>query len=165
MSQQQAPKPQLPLPTSWVERIFEKLGKTYGRDFLARWDGFDADAMDEVKHDWAEELSGFHEQPDAIAHALAHLPAKAPNVIEFRQLCRSTPQPSFKQLPRPAQDLQKVAEVVGHVKTKLSKFPQREPKQWARDLKARHDGGEKLAAHQITAYRQALGMEGRQSWQ
>lgn len=165
MNQQQAPKPQRPLPTSWVERIFEKLGKTYGRDFLSRWDGFDADAMDEVKHDWAEELSGFHEQPDAIAHALAHLPAKAPNVIEFRQLCRGAPKPEFKQLPRPTQDPQMVAEVVGVVKQKLTQMPKLDPKDWARKLKSRHDKGEKLAAHQITAYRQALGMEGRQSWQ
>lgn len=34
-----------------------------------------------------------------------------------------------------------------------------------RDLKARHERGEKLGPHQITAYRQALGMEGRMPWQ
>ena len=43
----------------WVEKIFEKLGVTYGRDFLARWDGFDADAMAAVKYDWCMELGGF----------------------------------------------------------------------------------------------------------
>lgn len=165
MNQQQTINPHRVLPMPWVDKIFEKLGLTYGRDFLARWDGFDADAMLEVKHDWSMELGGFFDQPDSIAHALAHLPAKAPNVIEFRQLCRSTPRSDFKQLPRPSQDPQKVAEVLGHVKKKLSKFPQRDPKQWARDLKARYDKGEKLGAHQIVAFRQALGHEGRQSWQ
>lgn len=165
MNQQQPAKPQRALPMPWVDKIFEKLGMTYGRDFLARWDGFDADAMLDVKRDWSMELGGFFDQPDAIAYALAHLPAKPLNVIEFRQICRGAPKPEFKQLPRPTQDPQKVAEVVNVVKTKLSKFPQREPKQWARDLKARHDRGEKLGGHQINAYRQALGHEGRQSWQ
>lgn len=165
MNQQQSTKHQLPLPMPWVEKIFEKLSMTYGRDFLSRWDGFDAEAMLEVKRDWGVELSGFFEQPDAIAHALAHLPAKAPNVIEFRQLCRGAPAPEFKQLPRPAQDPEKVAEVMGVVKSKLTQLPAIDPKDWARKLKDRHDKGEKLAGHQVIAYRQALGMEGRQSWQ
>lgn len=165
MSQQQATKPPRALPMPWVDKIFEKLGVTYGRDFLSRWDGFDADAMVDVQRDWSMELGGFFDQPDAIAHALAHLPAKAPNVIEFRQLCRGAPKPEFKQLPRPTQDPQAVAEVVGVVKNKLTKLPAVDPKDWARKLKARDERGEKLGAHQITAYRQALGMEGRQSWQ
>lgn len=165
MSQQQTAKPQGALPMPWVDRIFEKLGVTYGRDFLARWDGFSEESMLAVKHDWSVELGGFWDFPDAIAYGLAHLPAKAINVIEFRQLCRMAPKPEFKQLPRPAQDPQKVAEVVNVVKSKLSKFPARDPKQWARDLKARSDRGEKLGGHQINAFRQALGLEGRQSWQ
>lgn len=165
MSQPQTKRAVGPLPMPWVSRIFEKLSMTYGRDFLSRWDGFSEESMLEVKAYWAEELSGFVEQPDAIAHALAHLPAKAPNVIEFRQLCRMAPKPEFKQLPRPTQDPQAVAEVVGVVKSKLSKLPEIDPKGWAKKLKARHERGEKLGAHQISAYRQALGMEGRQSWQ
>jgi hypothetical protein len=165
MSQQQSSNPARALPMHWVEKIFEKLSVTYGRDFLARWDGFKDEAMLDVKRDWAMELGGFIEQPDAISHALAHLPAKAPNVLEFRQLCRSAPKPEFKQLPRPAQDPQKVAEVVGVVKSKLTQLPAVEPKAWARKLKARHDRGEKLAPHQIAAYRKALGMEGHQAWQ
>lgn len=165
MNQQQSSKSVRALPMPWVEKIFEKLSMTYGREFLARWDGFKEEAMLEVKQDWGMELGGFFDQPDAISHALAHLPAKAPNVIEFRQLCRSAPKPQFKQLPRPAQDPQKVAEVMGVVKSKLTKLPALDPKDWARKLKARHEKGEKLAPHQITAYRQALGFEGRQSWQ
>jgi len=54
---------------------------------------------------------------------------------------------------------------VGVVKSKLTQLPAVEPKAWARKLKARHDSGEKLALHQIAAYRQALGMEGHQAWQ
>ncbi|MBF6631845.1 MAG: hypothetical protein ITG01_11950 [Comamonas sp.] len=161
MSQQQVPKQARPLPMPWVDKIFEKLGKTYGRDFLARWDGFEADAMTEVKQDWGDELGGFIDQPDAIAHALAHLPVKAPNVIEFRQLCRGAPKPEFKQLPRPTQDPNLVAEVVGVVKSKLTHLPKLDPKDWARKLKARHERGEKLGAHQISAYRQALGIRAK----
>lgn len=55
--------------------------------------------------------------------------------------------------------------VLEHIQRTQVAKPERDPKQWARDLKARHERGEKLAAHQITAYRQALGMEGRMPWQ
>ncbi|MDH0363451.1 hypothetical protein [Comamonas aquatica] len=165
MTQQQTTNQHRVLPLPWVEKIFEKLGVTYGRDFLARWDGFDADAMAAVKYDWCMELGGFFDKPDAIAYGLAHLPAKSPNVLEFRDICRRAPQPELKKLPRPVQDPQAVADVVGVVKSKLTKLPAVDPKGWALKLKARHERGEKLGSHQVHAYRQALGLDGRQSWQ
>lgn len=146
--------------TNPLDMLFSTLWATYG----ATWVRSQGDApMADIKTVWADHLSGF--TMGDIKYALSHLPTKCPNVLEFRDLCRAAPKVEQKQLPRPAQDPQKVAEVVSHVKTKLSKFPQREPKQWARDLKARYDRGEKLGGHQINAYRQALGLEGRQSWQ
>ena len=55
--------------------------------------------------------------------------------------------------------------MVGAVKQKLGGLPVKDPKDWARKLKARHERGEKLGGHQIAAYRQALGLEGHQAWQ
>lgn len=146
--------------TSPLEKLFSTMWATYG----AAWVRSQGDApMADIKAVWAEHLSGF--TLGDIKYALSHLPSKCPNVLEFRDLCRAAPQKQLPKLDAPRADPSKVAEVVSHVKTKLSKFPQRDPKQWARDLKARHDRGEKLGAHQITAFRQALGHEGRQSWQ
>lgn len=90
------------LPTAWVEKIFRKLTLTYGRDFTARWEGQDTSA---VIDDWAEELSGFVNWPEAIAWALKNLPeGKPPTVIEFRAMCFKAPKPERPQLPSPAAD-------------------------------------------------------------
>lgn len=146
--------------TSPLGLLFSELWAIYG----AAWMRSHGDApLADTKAVWRKHLDGF--TAGDIKYALSHLPTKCPNVLEFRDLCRAAPKAEQKQLPRPAQDPQKVAEVVNVVKSKLSKFPARDPKQWARDLKARHDRGEKLGGHQINAFRQALGFEGRQSWQ
>lgn len=146
--------------TNPLDMLFSKLGAIYG----AAWDrSHGVTPIADIKTVWADHLSGF--SVGDIKYALSHLPTKCPNVLEFRQICRGAPKPEFKQLPRPTQDPSVVAEVVGVVKSKLTNLPVQDPKGWARKLKARHEKGEKLAAHQINAYRQALGMEGRQSWQ
>lgn len=152
------------LSTEVIDRLFSRMAATYG----ASWDrSLGSAPLAEIKAAWAHELGGFagKEKLQDVAWALENLPEKVPNVIEFRALCRRAPQPEFKQLPAPTQDPKLVAEVVNVVKSKLTQLPAVDPKDWARKLKARHDKGEKLASHQITAYRQALGFEGRQSWQ
>lgn len=88
------------LPLAWVEKIFRKLTLTYGRDFMARWEGQE---ITDVIDDWAEELSGFVKWPEAIAWALKNLPdGKPPTVIEFRALCFKAPKPERVALPEPA---------------------------------------------------------------
>lgn len=85
------------LPLAWVEKVFRKLTLTYGRDFMARWEGQE---INDVIEDWAEELSGFVNWPEAIAWALKNLPeGKAPTVIEFRAICFKAPRPDRLQLP------------------------------------------------------------------
>ncbi len=84
-----------------VDMIFTKLSLVYGRDFLSRWEGIDLDA---VKADWAHELGGLLNKPQAIKHALTHLPAKPPNVVEFSKLCLSMPEDTTKALPLPKID-------------------------------------------------------------
>lgn len=78
-----------------IDRLFERLAATYGRDFLARYEGV-ADAA--VKAAWAHELAGFGERLRDIAWALEHLPHRAPNAIEFRALCRMAPAPDVPHL-------------------------------------------------------------------
>ena len=76
------------MPSSWVDKIFQKLTLVYGRDFLGRWEGV---PLEEVKADWGHELNGYENAPQAIAYALQNLPPKAPTVLEFRAICRSAP--------------------------------------------------------------------------
>lgn len=90
------------LPVAWVEKVFRKLTLTYGRDFMSRWEGQE---INDVIDDWAEELSGFVNWPEAIAWALKNLPeGKPPTVIEFRSLCFKAPKPDRVALPEPAAD-------------------------------------------------------------
>ena len=90
------------LPLAWVEKIFRKLTLVYGRDFTARWEGQETI---HVIEDWAEELAGFVNWPEAIAWALKSLPeGKPPTVIEFRALCFKAPKPERLALPEPAAD-------------------------------------------------------------
>ena len=144
-----------------IDKLFMTLAATYG----SAWDrSLGIAPVDEVKAIWRKHLTGF--VSGDIKYALDHLPSKCPNVLEFRDLCRAAPRAELlKVTHQPKPDPEKVAEVVGVVKSKLTQLPKADPKDWARKLKARHDKGEKLAAHQIAAYRQALGFEGRQSWQ
>lgn len=103
-----------PLPASWVDRIFAKLIGVYGQEFLGKFtlmaDGSNM-GLEIAKRTWAQDLAGFGDQPTegggvdtsgglAIAYALEHLPEKAPNLIEFRALCRQAPKAELPKLER-----------------------------------------------------------------
>lgn len=135
------------LPTKAVDRLFERLGVTYGAQWHRMWDGM---PIADVKSSWAHEL-GAYSQPEkmaAIAWALENLPERCPNVIEFRNLCRQAPMPEAPRLPEPKADPERV-------RTELAKL--REPakaavrvstdgKDWARRLVARAEAGDKVPA-------------------
>jgi hypothetical protein len=103
-----------PSRSSVVDLIFTKCSLVYGRDFLSRWEGIDLDA---VKADWVHELGGLLDKPQAIRHALMHLPARAPNVVEFAKLCISM-QDAYTALPPPKAN----EEIVAHVKERLAEI-------------------------------------------
>lgn len=91
------------LPIAWVERIFSKLQGVYGYGFTSKFatglvNGTDA-GIENAKQVWAEELGNFLDMPEAIAYALAHLPEKAPNVIEFAAIARHAPKKEQLALP------------------------------------------------------------------
>lgn len=145
-----------------IDAIFGRMAVRYGTEWLRKWEGVD---MAAVKADWKHELKGFSTNLEPLRYALKHLPVKCPTVAEFRSVANSCPPPEFKQLPAPHAKPELAKQVVGAVKQKLGGLPVKDPKDWARKLKARHERGEKLGGHQIAAYRQALGLEGHQAWQ
>lgn len=125
------------LPSAWVDRIFEKLSLVYGTGFTRRWDGLDAA---KVKADWAHELRGLAQAPQAIAHGLAHLPTDSPpTVLQFRQLCQRAPQMPAPELPSPPPDPQRVAQALAQMSQHRQTPGQRDPKAWAWALKAREE--------------------------
>ena len=147
------------LPLPWVDRIFDKLMLTYGRDFTGRWEGL---PMSSVKADWSHELSGFEAHPEAIRHALLSVnPAKSPTVLEFRNLAANAPKMAEKQLPMPPQDMAFVNSVLASVNRDRQAVGM---KDWANALKARHAAGDRLSDNQVRCYKNALGLHegGRQ---
>jgi hypothetical protein len=123
-----------------VNRIFERLATTYGRDFAARWEGLDQNA---VKSSWAYELAGFANSLDSIAWAVENLPERAPNVIEFRNLCRRAPAKEAPRLESPKFDPAIAAMVFDGLKAKpVGKF---DHKAWAPRIIERHKAGAKIS--------------------
>jgi len=141
------------LPSSWVDRIFDKLTLVYGHHFLGRWSGLD---LDKVKADWGHELDGFERVPEGIKHALSHLPpGEPPTVLQFRELCRRAPAPEYKALPLPKPD-PKIAAIA---LSALKRPAHRGPKAWAWDLKEREERGSGLTKAQRDMWRGALAAE------
>lgn len=87
----------MPLPASWVDHLFAKLGVRYGAAFMRQWPDTDPDL---VKADWAEVLDGV--RGESISYALRYLPEKPPNAIQFRDICRRAPEPEVQRLAAPA---------------------------------------------------------------
>lgn len=139
-----------------VDLIFAKCTLVYGRDFLARWEGLD---IVEVKLDWQRELQGWLQNPPAIRHALEHLPpGRAPDVLQFRDLCRRRPTADTPALPPPAvrADPQRVRAEVARLKALRSTAG---PRAWARRLQERDRHGETMTPTQRAMYRAALGIQ------
>lgn len=143
------------LPTPWVEKIFKKLTICYGRDFAGRWEGLE---INDVIDDWAEELSGFKNWPEAISWALQNLPAgKPPTVLEFRAICFKAPKPDRKTLPEPVADKSRVdAEL-----KKLSNPPIfNRYTDWIQDGLARLESGAKVSPTVAAMIRDAASAKG-----
>ncbi len=142
----------LPLPA--IDRLFERLTATYGRQFLMLYEGLD---INTVKSVWAHELSGYAANLKAIAWALESLPERAPNAIEFRALCRRAPAeeaPRIEHQPasraRVRTELAKLAPVLASMGGGIDK------RDWARRILARHDAGERVRSYSLNLARAAL---------
>lgn len=143
-----------------IERLFERLTLTYGREFAAQWDGL---PIAEVKTLWSNELGHYAGRLEAIAWALENLPERAPNVVEFRNLCRRAPAPEAPMLPAPKADPQRLsaelAKLRGVIAAPHNPPARIDPRGWARRILARHEAGDKLPAVSVRFAREALGLE------
>lgn len=145
------------LPTKAVDRLFERLAATYGAAWTRQW----ADVpLSDVKTAWAHELAGYASETSlkAVAWALENLPERAPNVIEFRAICRRAPAPELPRLPEPKAD-------PGRLKRELSRLVDIrakvassgvDHKAWAKSLIARDASGEKVRPISLRFAREAL---------
>jgi hypothetical protein len=73
------------IPSSWVERLFDRMLLTYGKKFTDQWGGADPDKL--IAH-WAQELGGFSNEE--IKRGYDHLEARdwPPTLPEFKKMCR-----------------------------------------------------------------------------
>ena len=150
-------------PLKAVDRLFDRLALTYGAEWSGKWR--DVDEV-QLKSMWAHELSAFSESLKAIGWALENLPAKCPNLIEFKNLCRQAPREMMVALDAPKADrsivdaeMAKIA--ASALKPKTDEHGRVDYLAWAKRLKARHDNGEKLGTYQIFCFRKALGIEAK----
>lgn len=132
------------LPLKTVERLFDRLAATYGREWMQRWEGLDDKA---VKALWGHELAPYATRLHSIAWALENLPERAPNAIQFRNLCRQAPAP-VEELPAlPAPNPERMKQEMAKLGHTAAKPPTRDPghhKAWAHRIVARHQAGEKI---------------------
>ena len=139
-----------PLPPKVIEFLFEQMALSYGSRLSLLWGGIEPA---KVKAHWAQELS--HCTPAALRHGLDHLhESNPPTLGEFKRLCRGAPSLctlaiTDRTMARP----EVVAKIVGALKR-----PTFSPmsKQWAVDLCAREEAGERLSFAQQDAWRAAL---------
>jgi len=127
------------LPPEWVERIFKRMSLEYGSRLGSLWAGLDPE---EVKAHWARELGGYVSAPQALAHALDHMPEdRPPTLPEFRRLCRGAPVPAVIALPAPAVDGAKVSAALASARAAVVASGSRS---WAERLRERQAAGERL---------------------
>lgn len=148
-----------------TDRLFSRLIATYGNDFLRRWEGQNELA---VKACWSHELAGYAGGCDRmlpIKWALENLPEKAPNVIEFRNLCRRAPMPEVPRLEAPKADPVRVQAVLSKLAplreacASESRARSSDGRDWARKIVKRHESGERVNLYPLRMARQALGLE------
>jgi hypothetical protein len=82
-----------------IDRLFARLLLRYGAQWMRMWEGID---MDAVKAEWADELSVYATNLDAIAYGLDHLPPDfPPNIAQFKAICNRRPDAPTLALPSP----------------------------------------------------------------
>lgn len=131
------------LPLEIVDRLIERLAATYGSDWVRKWSGFEPAA---VKTIWANELESFS-RPSAwhrIDWALANLPERCPNAIEFKRLCFLAPAGEERQLPAPAADPAKVAAEL-QKQEEIRRRPRSPNRDWHLAILARHKAGANIS--------------------
>jgi hypothetical protein len=139
-----------------IDRLFERLAATYGSAWSRQWSDV---PLADVKTAWAHELSGYGGRLEVLAWALENLPERAPNIIEFRNLCRRSPAPEAPRLPEPKADPERLARELSKLqdlKQSVSKASKVDNKAWAKKILQRHADGEKTNPTSIRFAKEAL---------
>lgn len=142
-----------PTPPEVIDRLFSRLAATYGAEWTRQWAGV---PMTDVKTAWGHELSGYMRNLAAIAHALDNLPDRCPNVIQFRNLCRSAPARAVPVIEAPKASPERVATELAKLAPATAKTDGRE---WARRIIGRHEQGDKIRPHSLSMARSALRLD------
>lgn len=144
------------LPLQAIDRLFDRLVTTYGRQFSAMYEGVDLNA---VKLTWAHELAGYAGSLRSIAWALEHLPERVPNVIAFRNLCRQAPQAGAPRIAAPAANTETVVAELARLaplRAAMASTVRAAPKEWAHRIVAQHAAGQSVRPISLRFARQAL---------
>lgn len=153
-----------------VRKLFVLLHGAYGSLFLSKYaTGEKSEAGGDkgvaaAMLVWDAALSRF--TPDVIEtgakRLMAESPEFAPNLPQLEKVCEAiTPRKTYAEeaglprLPAPAP--------AAPLKVDFRK--QNDGKDWARSILARAEAGDKVRPYTLLSARQALGMEGRMSWQ
>jgi hypothetical protein len=143
-----------------IDRLFTRFGATYG----AQWDkSLGTAPLNDVKTLWAHELAPFANSLHRIAWALENLPARCPNVIEFKQLCRQAPAPDVPELPEPKADPERLKQELsklGDLRAKLVTDTRVDHKAWAKRIMVRYRAAERINPTVLRFAREALKSEG-----
>ena len=139
-----------------IDRLFERMAATYG----SAWErSLGATPVLEAKALWSHQLQAFAERLEAVVWALDELPESPPNVIQFRNLCRSAPAAAVPRLPEPVADPARMAAELAKLadlRAKPSGTQVGSMREWAYILRARDQAGEKLNRYTRFCYQQAL---------
>ena len=141
------------LPIKTVERLFDRLTTTYGTEFTNIWKGLD---MNAVKTTWAHELSFYADRLKDIAWALENLPERAPNIIQFKSLCRQAPSIEHEKLPPPEISCERIKAELEKLTEIQTKAAYKDQKEWARRLVQRAANGEKISSVNLRFAKMAL---------
>jgi hypothetical protein len=147
------------LPIRVVDRLFERLALTYGQQWFALWGGADVNA---VKSLWGSELAQWDGQLEVFQWALDHLPERAPNLVQFKNLCREAPRKEAPALPLPVIDPARVQQAMQGLKSATTGGPValeksfRSPAQKVVDGLISRCGSDGLNAAQVSVLRAAV---------
>jgi hypothetical protein len=145
------------LPIKAIDRLFERLGATYGAAWTRQWVDV---PMNDVKAAWSHELQGYASNLQPIAWALENLPERCPNVIEFRNLCRHAPAPEVPRLPEPKVDPERLKQELAKLSSiRASVAPgSNDGREWARRIIGRLEAGERINPATLKCAKDALRM-------
>jgi len=139
-----------------IDRLFERLAATYGSAWSRQWSDV---PLADVKTAWAHELSGYGGRLEVLAWALENLPERAPNIIEFRNLCRRSPAPEAPRLPEPKADPERLAREMSKLqdlKQLVTKALPVDHKAWAKRILQGYADGKKTNPTSIRFAKEAL---------